>query len=115
MRCLRPEVGPAGPTFSFSNQEHFYEPKNTKAISDLYKSVTQSYLGNQYLYGKHNLFAVVISFRYLLNKEDFIVFKKKLCYLIKLFAQKTTPNKKNKLLYAMGFPENWMNISRYKI
>ena len=71
--------------------------------------------GNQYLCGKHDLFAVVISFRYLLNKEDFTIFKRKLNYLIKLFARQTTTNKKNKLLHAMGFPENWMNISRYKI
>lgn len=94
--------------FSFQSR---YEIPDT----DLHKKMKLPKSGNQYLYGKHDLFAVVISFRYLLNKEDFIIFKRKLNYLIKLFARKTTPNKKNKLLHAMGFPENWMNISRYKI
>ena len=94
--------------FSFQSR---YEIPDT----DLHRKLQIPKLGNQYLYGKHDLFAVVISFRYLLNKEDFTVFKKKLNFLIKLFARKTTPDKKNKLLHSMGLPENWMNISRYKI
>ena len=94
--------------FSFQSR---YEIPDT----DLHKKMKIPKLGNQYLYGKHDLFAVVISFRYLLNKDDFMIFKRKLSYLIKSFARKTNSSKKNKLLHSMGFPENWMNISRYKI
>lgn len=94
--------------FSFQSR---YEIPNT----NLHIKMNIPKSGNQYIYGKHDLFAVVISFRYLLNKEDFIVFKKKLICLIKTFNQKTTFDKTNKLLNAMGFPQNWTNINRYKL
>lgn len=71
--------------------------------------------GKQYIYGKHDLFAVIIAFRYLLNKEEFRAFKKELSQLINRFEKSTDPCTKNKLLEAMGFPLNWSNISRYKI
>lgn len=100
-----------------AHNEHLFSFQSRYEIpdTDLHKKMQIPKSGNQYLYGKHDLFAVVISFRYLLNKEDFIIFKRKLNHLIKSFTKKTTPNKKNKLLHAMGFPENWMNIGKYKI
>lgn len=71
--------------------------------------------GKQYIYGKHDLFAVVIAFRYLLNKEEFRAFKKDFSQLINRFGKCTDPRTKNKLLETMGLPLNWSSISRYKI
>ena len=34
--------------------------------------------GTQYLYGKHDMFALLIAFRYLLDKEDFKSLKQEL-------------------------------------
>lgn len=38
--------------------------------------------GNQYVQGKKDLFSVIIALRYLLPKEDFLVFKKRLVRII---------------------------------
>ncbi len=94
--------------FSFRSR---YEIPNTA----LHSKMRISKSGSQYNYGKHDLFAVLISFRYLLRKEDFVCFKRKLAKLINHFAKETSSFKKDKLLAAMGFPQNWSNISRYKL
>lgn len=94
--------------FSFKSR---FEIPNTK----LHEKLKIQKTGNQYIQGKHDLFAIVISFRYLLNNDDFKSFKKELIKLINCFGKQTTASKKNKLLNAMGFPNNWKNIARYKI
>lgn len=69
--------------------------------------------GAQYMYGKSDLFAVVISLRYLLPKEDFLQFKKALVTLIEMFEKADTVIGEGELLSAMGFPSNWKDITRY--
>lgn len=71
--------------------------------------------GTVYTYGKHDLFALLIAFRYLLEPSDFISFKKELTKLINAFGKNTSTAKKDKVLSAMGFPSNWNNITRYKL
>jgi len=71
--------------------------------------------GTQYIYGKRDLFSVVIAFRYLLQKDDFIIFKRKLGKAIDRFIAQTTHVTYNDLLHEMGFPANWKKISSYKI
>lgn len=71
--------------------------------------------GNQYIYGKQDLFAVVIAFRYLLPKEDFLEFKKKLTLEISRANKNLVQITENELLKHMGFPQNWRNITRYQL
>lgn len=71
--------------------------------------------GTQYLYGKHDMFALLIAFRYLLDKEDFKSLKKELTKLFNTFSTATSATPKSKLLYAIHFPSNWANITRYKL
>lgn len=71
--------------------------------------------GTQYLYGKHDMFALLIAFRYLLDKDVFTSLKNKLTKLINRFCTATSPAQKNKLLQAMHFPSNWSSITRYKL
>ena len=52
--------------------------------------------GEQYLYGKNDVFAVIIAFRYLLPDKDFLAF------------QAAFP-----LMAKMGLPDNWKEISHY--
>ena len=44
----------------------------------LHKKLGISKNGSKYIYGKNDLFSVVITFRYLLPKTDFLLFKKQL-------------------------------------
>lgn len=94
--------------FSFQSR---YEIPNTI----LHAKMKIPLRGNQYIYGKHDLFAIVIAFRYLLNKDDFLSFKKGLSQLINRFEKCTNSITKRKLLTSMGFPLNWSNITRYKL
>jgi abortive infection bacteriophage resistance protein len=80
----------------------------------LHKKMNIPQKGTQYLYGKHDMFALLIAFRYLLNKKDFKSLKKELSKLFNTFSTATSVAQKSKLLQAMHFPSNWMNITRYK-
>ncbi len=71
--------------------------------------------GNQYVYGKQDLFSVVIAFRYLLSKQDFSEFKKNLSREIKEVHKDLSHITKAELLHHMGFPANWVNITRYRL
>lgn len=72
--------------------------------------------GNQYLYGKHDLFSVVIALKYLLSKKAFMGFVRDLSKEIELFSKKCNSLPIEELLESMGFPANWKSITRnYKL
>ncbi|RGS80028.1 hypothetical protein [Coprococcus sp. AF21-14LB] len=68
----------------------------------------------QYTGGKNDLFAVMLALRYLIDNEDFKKFKHTLLHVIDNVLKKCPHLSKEQLLNAMGFPENWDNILRYK-
>ena len=83
--------------------------------TDLHLKLKIAKRGTQYIYGKRDLFCVVISLRYLLKQEDFKLFKIKLGRIIQHFLSKTSHINNDELLNKMGFPENWKKISSLKI
>lgn len=91
-----------------------------KVYSEIPDTILHSKLGiakngNQYLCGKRDLFGVVIAFRYLLTKQDFLDFKRKLSRLIENYMKKSSRLSEQQLLLEMGFPENWKMITKYRI
>lgn len=87
---------------------------NTRTQDAILDSLAHKKLGiskNKSLYscGKSDLFAVVISLKYLLSKEDFRAFY----YVLKKVIKKHNPTEKT--LKQMGFPANWMSILRIKV
>ena len=70
---------------------------------------------NQYEKGKQDLFAVVIAFRYLLPRQDFLEFKRKLIKEIDRVKREVEHISETELLNKMGFPENWKNITNSKM
>lgn len=66
--------------------------------------------GNQYMYGKQDLFAVVIAFRYLLPQNNFTDFMQKLIYIIEKLHNNLIHITCSELLEQIGFPVNWKNI-----
>lgn len=71
--------------------------------------------GNQYLLGKRDLFGLVIAFRYLLPKENFLEFKPSLIRVINKYTKSSSQISENTLLAMMGFPANWKDITRYRL
>lgn len=100
-----------------AHNERLFSFKSRYEIPDtnLHKKMKLPQKGKHYMYGKSDMFAIIIAFRYLLNRKDFLMFKKEFSKLIYNFEKQTSLEKKDKLLIAMGLPENWNYITRYRV
>lgn len=83
--------------------------------TELHQKLGIKMKGSQYICGKYDLFAVVITYRYLLPKEDFKVFKRSLKKLIRVTVSKASTLTEEDLLSSMDFPANWEKVSRYRV
>lgn len=91
----------------FSHRDRFEIPNtNIHAKLNIPKN------GEQYACGRRDLFATVISLRYLLNKSDFLEFKRRLKYDISKVIRRSHSLTKEVLLSSMGFPTDWERIGR---
>lgn len=70
--------------------------------------------GSKYIYGKNDLFSVVISFRYLLPPKDFLKLKKQIVCVFKNYEKQNSNLKRESLFEYMGFPENWKDITKFR-
>jgi abortive infection bacteriophage resistance protein len=83
--------------------------------TDLHRKLNIPMKGEQYIYGKNDLFAAVIALRYLLPRKDFISFKNELSKCINRYLRQTRRIERTELYSYMGFPENWDKITRYQL
>ncbi len=97
--------------------ERLYSFRIHETIPDtlLHKKMKIPKKNGNYIYGKQDLFAVIIALRYLISPEDFRVFKTNLNKLINKVLKQCPHLTRERLLHAMGFPENWNKVIRYKI
>ena len=88
-----------------------FNAKTQDSIPDLvaHKKLHIQKVNSRYQQGKSDLFATVISLKYLLNSADFRLFY----YELKKTIKKFSPSAKT--LALMGFPLNWMSILRIKV
>lgn len=91
-----------------------YQTKNDIPNMTLHQKLGIPKKGSQYIYGKHDLFALVIAFRYLLPDEDFKKFKASLCRILKHYLETPGSLSESDLYQYMGFPSNWKKISSYR-
>ena len=91
-----------------------YQTRDAIPNTVLHKKLAISPKGGSYSCGKHDLFALVISLRYLLPSDDFLRFKAQLITTINRFLSSSPALPEQTLYRYMGFPENWKKISRYK-
>lgn len=66
--------------------------------------------GNQYIYGKHDLFALVVAFRELFSDEDFGAFKDSLTDILTEYFASEYSLPQSTVYGLMGFLENWEDI-----
>jgi len=95
--------------------ERLFSYKTVDSIPDLliHKKLNIPQKGNEYIYGKKDLYAVVISLKYLLTNDLFKEYKRDLLALINPYV-KTSSISEKEFLNEMGFPENWNTISRFR-
>lgn len=99
-----------------AHNERLFSHRVRESIPDLllHEKLGIAKKGAQYIYGKSDLFSVVISMRYLLPGEDFLDFKKKLVALIETFRNCSSAIPEAELLKSMGFPQNWKHITAFR-
>lgn len=90
-----------------AHNERLFSFKSRYEIPDtfLHKKMQLPKNGNHYKYGKSDLFSIVITFYYLLNKTDYNEFKTNFTQLITNFEMQTDTEKKINLLTAMGISQ----------
>ena len=71
--------------------------------------------GGLYTIGKNDYFGLVIAFRYLLRRDEFLRYKKSLKKLISQYRKKSKRLAMDDLLMQMGMPKNWETITRYRL
>ena len=65
---------------------------------------------DEYIYGKNDIYAVIIMLKYMLNADDFRAFIKEVDYELSILDGKVNVIEQEKILNRMGFPENWKYI-----
>lgn len=100
-----------------AHNERIFSHKVYSEIPDtvLHEKLGIPRTGSQYTMGKKDLLAVIIALRYLLPMEDFVTFKSELSKLIDAYLRKSQRISEPDLLSAMGIPQNWKKIVRYKL
>ena len=65
---------------------------------------------NEYLYGKNDIYALVIMFKYMLSEDDFRLLVYELGYELDMLSGKLKCINIDKVLEQIGFPNNWKDI-----
>ena len=71
-------------------------------------------MNDEYIYGKNDIFAVVIMLKTMLTPSDFTDFINEVSYDLSLLDGRVDTISQKKILDRMGFPENWEEISKIK-
>ena len=71
-------------------------------------------INGEYIYGKNDLFALIIILKRILKEEDFIMMLNELEYEFNILDGKLSSISLDKILDQMGFPLNYKDIGRMK-
>ena len=95
-----------------AHEDIVFEHKTERVIPDTkyHELMNIPKMDGDYIYGKNDLFAVVIIFKILLNERNFRVMMKEIEYEIELLDGRVDTVSINKILDRMGFPKDYINI-----
>lgn len=98
-----------------AHDERVYNFKTDRiSISDTiyHENLNIPVLSGRYVYGKNDLFSLVIIFKILLPAPDFINFFNKISGILHSLSKKIDENRYAEVREVMGFPSNWFEIKR---
>ena len=67
-------------------------------------------MDGEYIYGKNDIFAVIIIFKILLSKKNFRLMKKEIEYELELLDGRVDTIPINKVIDRMRFPKDYIEI-----
>ena len=97
-----------------AHEDIVYEHKTERVIPDTeYHDLMEiPKMDGEYIYGKEDLFAVIIILKHLLRKDDFTLLLNEISYEIDVLSGKLNVIPIAKVLDRMGFPENFKELAR---
>lgn len=95
-----------------AHEDIVFEHRTERVIPDTkyHELMNIPKMDGEYIYGKNDLFAVIIIFKILLNKKDFRLMMKEIEYEIELLDGRIDTISIYKILDRMGFPKEYINI-----
>ena len=96
-----------------AHEDIVYEHKTQKMIPDTiyHHELDIPIMNDEYIYGKNDIFAVIIMLKYMLNESNFTDMVNEIEYELSLLDGRVDVIPQSKILDRMGFPENWSEIS----
>lgn len=92
-----------------AHEDILFEHRTQKLIPDntYHELLNIPRINDEYIYGKGDLFSVIIIFKYMLSKDDFRLFINEISYEIDMLSGKLSSISINNVLDRMGFPTNY--------
>jgi len=96
-----------------AHEDILYNHETQKAIGDTKYHVLLDIpkVDDEYIYGKHDIFALIIILKRMLTFEDFKMMMNEIDYEIEWLSSKLKSIGVQKVLYRMGFPDNYKQIA----
>lgn len=97
-----------------AHEDICYNNKTQKVIEDnkYHKLLYIPKINDEYIYGKNDLFALIIILKFMLKEDDFTLFMNEISYELDRLSGKLEVIKIDKVLHAMGLPNNYKEIVR---
>ena len=97
-----------------AHEDILFEHKAQRPIKDshFHQLLEIPQIDGEYIYGKDDLFALIIILKRMLRADDFYLMMDNLDYEISLLAGKLKTIKIDQVLDRMGFPMNYKEIVR---
>ena len=95
-----------------AHEDIMFDYKTEKVIPDTeyHEKLNIFKMDDEYIYGKNDIFAVIIMFKYLLRKEDFRIMLKEIDYEKELLDSRIDSIPIEKILDRMGIPKNYLDL-----
>ena len=96
-----------------AHEDILYNHETQKEIDDTtYHDLLEiPQVEGEYIYGKHDIFALIIILKQMLTHTDFKMMMNEIDYEVDWLSSKLHSIDVQKVLYRMGFPDNYKQIS----
>jgi abortive infection bacteriophage resistance protein len=97
-----------------AHEDILYDHRSQKIIpdNDYHNYLNIPKMDGEYIYGKDDLFALIIILKRLLREEDFHLLIQEISYELDILNGKLKSITVDKVMDAMGFPQNYKNMLR---
>ena len=100
-----------------AHEDILYDHRTQRSIPDnmIHKTLEIEKQEDEYIYGKNDLFALIIIFKYMLKESEFREMIREVSYEIDILDGKIDVVPTNLILNKIGFPTNWKKIINMEV